>query len=543
MVAPVARSGSSVAVIGAGPGGLASAMLLAASGVDVTVYEAGPTVGGRTSRVHMPSPVGDFGADRGPTFFLMPYVLEEIFAATGRRLSDYADLRRLDPMYRLLLGRPGQEPLKVDATQDVAEMSRRLAAVEPADGAAFERFIADNRTKLRLMEPILRSSIRSPLDLLNAGTMKVLPHLHPHLTVAQLLKKYFKNPYVRLAVSFQSKYLGMSPMDCPSLFTILPFIEYEYGVWHPIGGCAALMEAMAEACREMGVEIRCSSRVAELGLDGDRVTGVKLEGESHVREHAQVLVNADATWALKALLPERLRPRADSDAKLDARRYSCSTYMLYLGIQGEVDLPHHTIFVSSKYEQNLADITSNGRLSEDPSVYVCNPTPIDPTLAPAGHSSLYVLMPTPNTRASDGKVQWDPSTAEGRKIRATVLEQLECRFGIANIERRIRAEHVTTPMDWKRGADGIGAINHGATFNMAHNLGQMLHKRVQHEYPSVRGLYFCGGGTHPGSGLPVIFLSSQIVARTMCQRMGVAYAGDRAPTVAVRTKHAELVGV
>lgn len=538
-------SGSSVAVIGAGPGGLASAMLLAASGASVTVYEAGPTVGGRTSRVRLDSSAGAFGVDRGPTFFLMPYVLEEIFAATGRRLSDYADLRRLDPMYRLLLGRPGQSPLQVDATQDVAEMSRRLAAIEPADGAAFERFIADNRTKLRLMEPILRSSIRSPLDLLSAGTMKVLPHLHPHLTVAQLLKRYFKNPFVRLAVSFQSKYLGMSPMDCPSLFTILPFIEYEYGVWHPIGGCSALMEAMAGACREMGVEIRCSSRVAALGLSGDRVAGVRLEGEDRVREHEQVLVNADATWALKALLPENLRPTADSDAKVDARRYSCSTYMLYLGIQGEVDLPHHTIFVSSKYEQNLADITSNGTLSEDPSVYACNPTPIDPTLAPPGHSSLYVLMPTPNTRASGERIDWDPATAEGRKIREGVLDQLEKRLGITDIRRRIRAEHVTTPSDWKRGADGIGAINHGATFNMAHNLGQMLHKRVQHEYPSVKGLYFCGGGTHPGSGLPVIFLSSQIVARIMCQRLGIAYAGDHGPAagVARASGRQELVGV
>jgi phytoene desaturase len=518
-------------------------MLLAASGVPVTIYEAGPTVGGRTSRVELDSPAGPFGVDRGPTFFLMPYVLEEIFAATGRRLSDYADLRRLDPMYRLLLGRENASPLKIDATQDVDEMSRRLAAVEPSDGAAFARFIADNRTKLRLMEPILRSQIRSPLDLLNAGTMKVLPHLHPHLTVAQLLKRYFKNPHVRLAVSFQSKYLGMSPMDCPSLFTILPFIEYEYGVWHPIGGCAALMHAMTRVCEEMGVEVRCSSRITGLEFDARRVTGVRVEGESAPRRHDHVLVNADATWALKSLVPESLRPRADSDTRVDARRYSCSTYMLYLGIEGGVDLPHHTIYVSSRYEQNLADITAGGALSQDPSVYVCNPTPIDPTLAPSGHSSLYVLMPTPNTRTSGGRISWDPAGPEGRKVRATVLEQLEQRMGITDLARRIRAERITTPDDWQRGADGIGAINHGATFNMAHNLGQMLHKRVQHEYPGLEGLYFCGGGTHPGSGLPVIFLSSQIVARAMCRRLGVAYAADRPPSVVVRPQQPEPVAV
>lgn len=517
-----------VAVVGAGPGGLATAMLLSASGLRVTVFEAGPTIGGRTSRVQS----GPYVFDRGPTFFLMPYVLEEIFAAGGRRLSDYADLTRLDPMYRLLIGRRGDAPICIDATQDVAEMSRRIAQIEAADGPQFERFIRDNREKLRLMEPILRASITSPLDLVNAGTMKMLPHLHPHLSVADLLKRYFKNPAVRLAVSFQSKYLGMSPMDCPSLFTILPFIEYEYGIWHPRGGCSALMDGMAEACREMGVDIRLGEPVTSLEFDGRRVTGLRTRASERPQAFDRVVINADAAWALKHLIPAGLRPSADQDAKVDARRYSCSTYMLYLGVEGEVDhLPHHTIYISGGYEQNLEDITTLGRVSDDPSVYVCNPSRIDPTLAPRGHSSLYVLMPTPNTRTSDGKVAWDPSSGEGRAIRERVLDQLEQRFEIRDIRSRIRAEHVTTPDDWRRGADGIGAINHGATFNMAHNLGQMLHKRVQHRYPGVEGLYFCGGGTHPGSGLPVIFLSAQTVARLLCADVRTAYAGDRVPEV------------
>lgn len=515
----------SVGIVGAGPGGLAAAMLLAASGFRVTVYEAGPAVGGRTSRITLERPEGRFGFDRGPTFFLMPYVLEEIFAATGRRLTDYADLTRLDPMYRLILGRRQEDPLVVDATQDVQEMARRIARIEPSDGPAFERFIQDNRRKLALMEPVLRSPMRGPLDVVTSASPKFLPHLNAHLSVAGLLKKYFKNPYVRLAVSFQSKYLGMSPMDCPSIFTILPFIEYEYGVWHPRGGCAALMHAMTEACREMGVVVQCSTPVAALEHEGRAITGVRLK-TGEVRRHDHVVVNADAAWALKNLVPAALRASGDSPERIDRKRYSCSTYMLYLGLEGKVDLPHHTIFVSSKYEQNLSDITDIGTLSEDPSVYVCNPTPLDPTLAPRGHSSIYVLMPTPNSRTSEGKVDW---TSESPEIRERVLGQLEKRFGIRDIRSRIRAEHVTTPDDWKSGADGIGAINHGATFNLAHNLGQMLHKRVPHQYPGVEGLWFVGGGTHPGSGLPVIFLSAQIACRMMCQRSGLPYAGDRIP--------------
>lgn len=515
-----------VAVIGAGPGGLASAMILAARGVPVRVYESMDRTGGRTSRIDLSSDVGSFAFDRGPTFFLMPYVLEEIFAASGRRLTDYAHLTRLDPMYRLIMGRQGRDPLTIDATQDVQDMARRIAAIDPKDGAAFERFISDNRAKLRLMEPILRSPMRGLRDVVTSGSARFLPHLSPHLSVDGLLRKYFSNPYVRMAVSFQSKYLGMSPMDCPSLFTILPFIEYEYGIWHPRGGCAALMAAMTRACEEMGVEFRLSCPIAGIERAGERVTGVRL-ADGAIERHDHVVVNADAAAAIKRFIPEIDRRRYGSgiggstDSGIDSMRYSCSTCMLYLGIRGEAGLPHHTIYISSDYQKNLEDITTNGTLSQDPSVYVCNPAPLDPSMAPAGHAALYVLMPTPNLR--DGRVDWASVTPS---VRATILEQLEQRFGIEDIAKRIIVEKVITPSDWQSGLDGLGPINHGATFNLAHNLGQMLHKRVQHRLDGFDGLWFVGGGTHPGSGLPVIFLSAQIAASLLLSEIGVQSSAE-----------------
>ncbi|MBX3402003.1 MAG: phytoene desaturase [Phycisphaeraceae bacterium] len=521
-----------VAVVGAGPGGLASAMLLAAAGARVRVYESMSDVGGRTSRITLDSNRGQFAFDRGPTFFLMPYVLEEIFAATGRTLTDYADLTRLDPMYRLIMGRgqSGEEsPLRIDTTQDVSEMARRIAAIEPRDGANFERFIRDTRTKLRLMEPILRSPMRGVGDVVGAGSARFLPHLSPHLSVDGLLSTYFRNPYVRMAVSFQSKYLGMSPLECPSLFSILPFIEYEYGIWHPRGGCNALMHAMADVCREMGVEFRFNSPIAGIEFDGARATGIRL-ADGTIVDHEHVVVNADASAALKRFIPEAVRLRfgsglgGASDQHIDSRRYSCSTYMLYLGIDGAADLPHHTIYISSDYRQNLEDITTNGVLSRDPSVYVCNPTPLDSTLAPCGCTSLYVLMPTPNTRV--GSIDW---RAESLRVREVVLEQLERRFGIADIEQRIVVEKRITPLDWRDGADGMGAINFGATFNLAHNLMQMLHRRVAHKLEGLDGVWFVGGGTHPGSGLPVIFLSAQIGARMLAEELGLPAQRARPP--------------
>lgn len=519
-----------IAVIGAGPGGLATAVLLSASGARVTVYEARGTVGGRTGRVR----AGEFSFDRGATFFMMPHVLDEVFRAAGTRLGDHVPMTRLDPMYRLVLGRAGQAPITLDTTQDVAAMAARIGAIEARDAAAFERFIRDNRAKLALMEGLLRRPIRGVLDLLDLDTMRVGRMLHPTLSVHDLLSRYFTNEHVRLAVAFQSKYLGMSPYDCPSLFTILPFIEYEFGVWHPEGGCHGLMLALARVAEAAGGTIRTGAAVQAITFAGKRATGVVVDGEA--LGHDAVVVNADATWALKHLIPADVRGRLGdwgNDAAIDTRRYSCSTFMLYLGIDGDLDLPHHTIYTSAGYRQNLEDITTGGRLSDDPSFYVCNASRTDGTLAPKGKSSVYVLVPVGNTRGAGGAngscgVDWAKS---GARLRETTLDQISRVLGTGDLRGRIKQEVVITPDDWR----GMN-INHGATFNLAHTLGQMLHKRPQNRLKGVDGVWLAGGGTHPGSGLPTIFLSAQIAARGIAREFGMGCALDRSP--AIRTREA-----
>ena len=497
------REAPSIGVIGAGPGGLSAAMLLANAGANVHIYEAQPVVGGRSRRTE----VGPFSFDTGPTFFMMPYVLDEIFSATGRSLHDYCELTRLDPMYRLLLGRADEEPLQIDTTQDLEKMAEQLAQIDSRDGTAFLRFMSDTRRKLDLMQPILRRPIRRFSDLIARDAMRAAPVIKPWQSVHSLLSKYFHNEHVRLAMSFQSKYLGMSPFECPSLFSILPFIEYEYGIWHPTGGCNALTTAMAEACAEMGAEVSTSSPVERITFDGRRATGVVVNGIEHKHDH--IVINADASWAITNLIPAELR-RKWTDKRLESRKYSCSTFMIYLGVDGTVDLPHHTIYTSRRYQDNLADITTHGRLTEDPSVYVCNPSRIDPTLAPENASALYVLVPTPNTQCN---IDWEESRS---LLRDRAVKQLEEVFGIEAIESRIRAEKTITPADWQ--SEGIA---NGATFNMAHNIGQMLHKRPQHRFEDVDGVWLVGGGTHPGSGLPVIFLASEITSKLLCEETGL----------------------
>lgn len=494
------RRARSVLIVGAGPGGLAAALLLARAGLQVRVVERLPRVGGRCSALE----ADGFRFDLGPTFFLYPRVLERIFRLVGRDLHVEIPMVRLDPQYRIVFGgNRGQ----LDCTPDLVRMAAEVAKLAPADAVQVERFIRDNRDKLERFRPALESPFNSWRDLLSWDLVKLLPLLRPWASVDTELKRYFADPRIRLAFTFQSKYLGMSPFNCPSLFSILSYLEYDFGVWHPYGGCSAVSEGMARIARELGAEIHLGEPVTQLLFEGQRAIGVKT-AVGEYRADA-VIVNADFAHAMRSLVPDRLRRRW-TDAKIESKRFSCSTFMLYLGLDGPLDLPHHTIYTSEHYEQNLDDIEHGGVLSADPSFYAQNACLTDPSLAPDGMSALYVLAPVPHRRDN---LDWSQATV---MFRSRVLKQL-AKLGVADVEKRIRFEKVVTPANWETDF----AVFKGATFNLAHTLRQMLHLRPRNRFEDLDGVYLVGGGTHPGSGLPVIYESARITSRLLLQDFGL----------------------
>lgn len=503
--------GDRVTVIGAGPGGLAAAILLAGSGLRVTVLERLPRVGGRTGTLEE----NGFRFDIGPTFFLYPRVLEEIFATAGFDLRREVEMVRLDPQYRIVFGEGG----KLDATPDLERMAREVAAISPEDAGAVRTFLEDNRDKFDRFRPCIESPFHGWGDLLTARMLKLLPYVRPWRSLDSELGDYFSDPRIRLAFTFQSKYLGMSPFQCPSLFSILSFLEYEYGVFHPIGGCGAVTTAMARVAREMGVDIRLNEPVREMLFSGRRAVGVRTDaGEYH---SDATVINADFARAMSRLVPDHLRSRW-TDHKISGKKFSCSTFMLYLGIEGIYDeVPHHTIYISGNYRQNLDEIENQHVLSEDPSFYVQNAGVTDSTLAPRGMSTLYVLLPVTHQHPN---VTWDQETIA--RYRALALSRLE-KIGLRGVESRIRSERIVTPADWDQGFE----IHQGATFNLAHNLGQMLHLRPRNRFEDLDGVYLVGGGTHPGSGLPVIFQSARITAELLTQELGVRVPSATLPQV------------
>jgi phytoene desaturase len=487
---------NSVIIVGAGPGGLAAALLLARAGLDVRVVERLPHVGGRCSAIQEQG----FRFDLGPTFFLYPRVLERIFALVGRDLRTEVPMVRLDPQYRIAFGGGG----RLDCTPDVARLAAEVAKLSPADAPNVKRFLDDNRAKMEQFRPCLERPFLGWKDVMRWQLMKLFPTLKPWASLDRELGRYFADDRVRLAFSFQSKYLGMSPFNCPSLFSILSFLEYEYGVWHPLGGCSAVSEGMARVAREMGVRFSLGEEVKEVLFEGRRAVGIRTQSGEHRAD--AIVVNADFAHAMTKLVPNAIR-RKWTDEKIAKKKFSCSTFMMYLGVEGTFDhLPHHTIHCAANYAENLADIETRHVLTQDPSFYVQNACVTDPDLAPAGCSTLYVLAPVTHQHAN---VDW---SKEAPAFRARMLRQLE-KVGVEGVENRIRFEKVVTPADW----ESRYHVYRGATFNLAHTWGQMLHLRPRNRFDELGGVYLVGGGTHPGSGLPVIYESARITSRLLLE--------------------------
>jgi phytoene desaturase len=490
-----------VVVIGAGPGGLAAAMLLRHQGYDVTVLERAASVGGRTGAIEMDG----FRFDIGPTFFLYPRVLEEVFKACGRNLWDEVPMVRIDPMYQLAF----ESGDRLNASSNPEEMQREIAKFSDADAANLPKYLSDNADKLERFRPVLENPFQSLKDYLRPDVLASLSLLRPHISLDRDLRKYFSNAQVRQAFSFQAKYLGMSPFRCPSLFSILAYLEHEHGVWHPLGGCNAVMTRMADIAREDGVEIRLSEPVTQMLFEGDRVVGVE-SAEGRYDADA-VVVNSDFAQTMLDLVPEKRRRRWN-DKTIASKKYSCSTFMMYLGIEGRYDdLPHHSILLAEELGRNVDEIHDAKILSEAPSLYVQNASINDDSLAPPGDSTLYVLVPVPHETEN---IDW---SRENGRFENFVYERLKL-LGLDDLRARVKCKKIVTPDGWR---DDLNVYK-GATFNLSHNLTQMLYFRPHNRFSEIPGMYLVGGGTHPGSGLPVIFESARISAKLLTEELGHA---------------------
>jgi phytoene desaturase len=308
----------------------------------------------------------------------------------------------------------------------------------------------------------------------------------------------------------------MSPWSCPGAFTIIPYIEYGFGVYHVMGGLCKISHGMAKAAAEDGADIQLSSPVKKILVENRVAKGVVLDSGDTLLADA-VVVNADFAHAMTQLVEPGLLRKYTPD-NLRNREFSCSTFMLYLGVDKlyedkSYDLKHNTIYFAEDYHRNLEEIAHKKVLSQDISFYVRNATVTDPGLAPPGHSALYVLVPVPNNQS---RIDWDK---ERQTFRDRVIQTLVTRTPLKDLTSHIQAEEVITPWDWEKKR----SVFLGATFNLAHTLGQMLYLRPRNAFEELGNCFLVGGGTHPGSGVPTILESGRISANLISQRFGIPF--------------------
>ncbi|MCG3203588.1 MAG: All-trans-zeta-carotene desaturase [Elusimicrobia bacterium] len=493
-------SKKNIIIIGAGPGGLTSAMILAHRGFNVTVFEAKDVVGGRNA----PLKAGPYTFDIGPTFLMMRFILEEMFKEAGRDASKYLTFKKLDPLYSLRF-----DDREMLMSSNHSRMREEIKRLFPGNELGFDAFLSHEGDRYKKLYPCIQRDYSKLTSLFSLDLMKAFPSLSFGRSLFQNLGRYFTDDKLKLAFTFQAKYLGMSPWECPAFFTMLPFIEHEYGIEHVMGGLNRISQAMARVVEEVGGTIRLSTPVASLLLEGRTVKGVKLESGETV-EADEVILNADFAHAMSKLVPSGTLEKY-SVKKLKKKKYSCSTFMLYLGVNKKIPLNHHTIFFAKDYRTNVRRIFSEKTLSDDMSFYIQNASVTDPSLAPEGKSTLYVLVPVPNRM---GSVDW---TREKEPFKNRVLDLIVERAGIKDLRSHIEVERVITPLDWEEKQ----RIYAGATFNLAHTFSQLLYLRPRNKFEELDHCYLVGGGTHPGSGLPTIYESARISSNLICEKYGV----------------------
>lgn len=488
-----------VVIVGAGIGGLSAAITLAQAGYPVQVYEQQPAVGGKLSQMLDQG----FHWDTGPSVITMRQVFASLFARAGRRLEDYLDLIPLDPLTRYFY----PDGVIFDAARNWPDMAAAIAALDPHDVAGYLRFLAYAADIYRITGPVFiynqPPSLRSFLNVPPRDMLRV----DAWSTLARAIARHVRSPHLRQLLGRFATYVGASPYLAPATLSVIAHVELTGGVWYPRGGVYAMAVALHRLAEESGVEIHTDRPVQEILVNGEHASGIRLADGRTIRARA-VLANVDVATVYNRLIDPRHLPSGVA-TRLARQETSCSAFILLLGVNRQhPGLAHHNIFFSSDYPREFDDIFRRGRPPTDPTIYVAISSKTDPDHAPEGAENWFVLV---NAPAVSPRFDWETA---GSPYRDHVLATL-ARFGY-DIRDAIIAEHRITPHDLARCTGGWRGALYGISSNHARNAFRRPHNRS----PYLRGLYFCGGTTHPGGGVPLVTLSGMLAADLIRDDLG-----------------------
>ncbi len=480
-----------VLAIGAGLGALSGALRLAKMGFEVTLFEKNETVGGKLNE----KKIGEYRFDTGPSLLTMPFVIDELFEFCGFARKDFLDVVPIEPICRYFY----PDGATLDAGANIEQMKREIAKLSPRDAEVYESFLAYTERIYKLTADIfLFSPIHEFAEILkwrNLPTLLRLPQIDPLRTVHGGVSRFFKDPRLVQLFDRYATYNGSNPYRAPATLNVVPYVEYVLGSYYIRGGMYRLAEALLFLAQKLRVKIHTSARVEKILHDGQRVNGLQVNGEKVAAD--VVLCGQDVVVAHNELIDGFEKHRE----KLNRLEPSCSGLVFLWGVEKKhPGLAHHNIFFSADYQKEFAQIFDEKRLPDDPTIYVAITSKSDPAHAPAGSENWFVLLNMPYLTSG---IDWQKEII---RIRERVLAKLR-RHGV-ELANQIEAEFVLSPEDFYNNY----LSNRGSIYGISSNNRSTAFRRPANRSRELRGLYFAGGSTHPGGGIPLVLLSGKIAA-------------------------------
>lgn len=491
-----------VVVVGAGLGGLAAAASLKAEGFEVQIVEKNERIGGKLNFRE----IEGYGFDLGPSIFTLPQFFESIWARAGKRMQDYVGLEKVTPHWRNFF----EDGLVLDLHEDMDRMKAELAKL-PGDPETlwkqFEAFLAYGREQYHLVdEGYFREGLDNVWEMLRYYGWRLIFKMDHRHSMAESIANHFEEEHLRHIFEYFIKYVGSSALDAPGYMNLMPLIQFDYGLWYVKGGMYNLARGFGRLLDDLGVEVRLNSEVASIDQSGKRVTGITLaNGEKLAADY--VVCNMEVIPAYRKLLSE---PPAFLQ-KLEKFAPACSGIVLHLGTDRIYDqLAHHNFFFSKNQHKHFDTVFKQGRLPEDPTIYLVAPTRTDPSKAPAGHDNLKILPHIPPIDP-DKPLTHDDYVA----LKDRVIDKLE-RMGLTDLRKHIVVEDLLTPVDIER----MYYSNRGSIYGVVSDWKLNQAFKAPKQSSKYANLFFTGGSVNPGGGMPMAVLCGQKVCDRIVKREG-----------------------
>lgn len=481
-----------IVVIGAGFGGIATAIRLQAHGHQVTLVDKRDKLGGRAYVYEQDG----FKFDAGPTIITAPWLIEELFDVSGKPMEDYVKLVQLNPFYNIRF----EDGSVFHYNNDSDYLIEQIRAFNPNDVAGYERFYQASQAVFNKGLPLMTKPFGKITDMVKVAPDMV--ELQSFKSVAGFVNQYIQDERLRQVFSFHPLLIGGNPFQSTSIYAMIHKLEQAFGIWFAMGGTGALVEGLGRLFVDIGGKVLLNTEVTEIVIDAKtkRATGVNTSNYGYIGAEA-VVSNADVAFTYLNLIPAKYRSKW-SDKRIKSLRYSMSLFVLYFGTNRQYEhMAHHEILMGKRYRDWIEDIFTRKYLPDDFSLYLHRPTATDTSLAPSGCDCFYVLAPVPHL---GGDVDWKTMA---KPFRDRIVKYLEEKY-LPDLSQHIVTEHYIDPLHFR---DDLNSYL-GSAFSIEPTLFQSAYFRPHNQSEDISNLYFVGAGTHPGAGIPGVLSSSKIVA-------------------------------